>query len=202
MPLSPAIPPAELILASASPRRRQLLGDAGIAFRVIPSSVPEVPEPGEAAAVFAARVATAKARAVASAHPDAWVLGADTVVTIGGAILGKPADAAGAAIMLRRLSGEDHTVLTAVSLVAPSGTIEAITVATAIRFRGLSDAEIQRYAASGEPLDKAGAYAIQGGARGFVAALDGSYTNVVGLPLDEVLVLLQGHGLLAQPGTQ
>ena len=180
-----------LILASASPRRRELLGQLGIPFDVVPSDVPEVAEPGESPADFARRVARAKASDVAHGRPGAFVLGADTVVIASGVMFGKPADRADARRMLTRLSGSTHRVLTAVALIGPEGTVDELAVETAVEFRPLSEAEVEAYLDSGEPFDKAGAYAVQGGAAQFVTRIEGSYSNVVGLPLDEVTTLLR-----------
>ncbi len=187
-----------LVLGSASPRRAALLRELGVAFEVCASDVPEVPQPGEDPAAFARRAAIDKGLAVARARRGAWVLAADTVVTIDSAILGKPADEAEARAMLRRLSGREHAVLTAIALIAPDGTCAAAEVVrSAVTFRDLTAAEIDAYVATGEPADKAGAYAIQGGAAGFVRAVRGSLSNVIGLPVDEVRALLARHALAA-----
>lgn len=172
----------------------------GIAFDVVASDVPETACPGEGPEAFAARLAREKALAVARAFPAAHVLGADTVVVVDETVFGKPADRDDARRMLGTLSGRTHRVCTAVALVAPAGTVDEIRVDTVVEFRALSDAEIEAYLDSGEPFDKAGAYAVQGGAAGFVARLEGSYSNVVGLPVEEVGVLLRrrllaGHAL-------
>jgi septum formation protein len=193
-----------LVLGSASPRRAALLREMGVPFVVCASDVPEAPFPGEAPAAFAARAARDKGAAVARLRPHAWVLAADTVVAVGGEILGKPRDDADARRMLRLLAGRGHEVLTAVALYAPGGACrETLVVATRVSFRDLADAEIAAYVASGEPADKAGAYAIQGGAAPFVGAVEGSYSNVVGLPVDEVHALLRRHrvpaGAVAAP---
>lgn len=186
-----------LILASASPRRRDLLRRVGVVFDAVPSAIPEVPAPGEAAADFARRAAQEKAMAVARAHPDRWVLGADTVVVVDGQILGKPASPADARAMLERLSARVHQVLTGVALVGPDGTAcEVLVIESTVEFRELSAEEIGAYVESGEPLDKAGAYAIQGDAARFVRGVKGSYSNVVGLPMDEVEALLRRHGVV------
>ncbi len=188
---------AELILASASPRRRELLQRLGVGFRVESSAVPEMPRSNECAPAFVRRIAREKAFAVAQSYPEAWVCGADTVVVADGEMLGKPTDAPDAQRMLRRLSGASHHVLTGVALVGPARRAEVdLVVSTVVQFRALDEDEITTYVASGEPMDKAGAYAIQGGAAQFVAQVVGSHTNVVGLPLDEVRELLQRHGLL------
>jgi septum formation protein len=180
-----------LILASASPRRAELLNAAAIDFDIMPADVDESVHDGESAEVYAARVAEAKARAVLEGRPDRPVLAADTVVVVDGRILGKPADAADAARMLRLLAGRQHDVLTAVTvgggaLPAPVTRVEW----TRVEFAPLTDAEIAWYVASGEPMDKAGAYAIQGRASRFVERIDGSYSNVVGLPVALVYRLL------------
>ncbi len=186
-----------LILGSASPRRAALLAELGVSFAVHASDVPEVPRTGEAPEAFARRAARHKATAVARLHPADWILAADTIVVIDGAILGKPLDVADARAMLHRLSGRTHEVLTAVVLCAPGGgCAESAMVRSAVAFRSLAEDEIAAYAASGEPADKAGAYAIQGGAAAFVQRLDGSLSNVIGLPLDEVRAMLERHGLL------
>ena len=182
--------PTALVLASASPRRRELLAAHGIACVVDPSSVPEAPRPDEAAADFAARVAREKAGEVAPRHPHAHILGADTVVVVDGAVFGKPADADDARRMLRILAGRTHQVLTAVALVTPSGDVDAFVVTSEVEFRPLSEDDITAYLATGEPFDKAGAYAVQGHGGAFVTAVRGSYSNVVGLPMDEVRALL------------
>ena len=183
-----------LVLGSASPRRAALLREMGRPFTVCVSDVPETPRPGEAPAAFARRAALDKGAAVARLCAGAWVLAADTVVAVDAEILGKPRDDADARRMLRQLADRRHDVLTGVALFAPDGVCaETVVVRTAVTFRALSDAEITAYVASGEPADKAGAYAIQGGAAGFVRAVVGSYSNVVGLPIDEVRALLDRH---------
>jgi nucleoside triphosphate pyrophosphatase len=183
-----------LVLGSASPRRAALLREMGVPFTVCVSDVPETPLPGEAPAAFARRAALDKGDAVARLSPGAWVLAADTVVAVDDEILGKPCDEADARRMLRLLANRRHDVLTGVALFAPDGACaDALVVRTAVTFRSLSDEEIATYVASGEPADKAGAYAIQGGAAPFVRAVDGSYSNVVGLPVDEVRALLARH---------
>jgi septum formation protein len=179
-------------LASASPRRRQLLAQVGLAPAVAPSDVDETPHPGEAPAAYARRVAEDKARACAATGA---VLAADTVVALEGRILGKAADAAEARAMLADLSGRTHEVHTAVVLKDPAGALHGVVVTTEVRFRRLDAAEIARYVETGEPMDKAGAYGIQGEGGALVAWVHGSYTNVVGLPLEETLALLAQVGL-------
>ena len=180
-----------LVLASASPRRRELLVQRGIAFRVDASDVPETPRPAESAEAFARRVARDKAAEVARRHPQAFVLGADTVVVLDGLIFGKPADRADARRMLRALAGRAHRVLTAVALIAPTGAVDELLVESQVELRALAAAEIEAYLDSGEPFDKAGAYAVQGLAGQFVTRVRGSRSNVIGLPVDEVVDLLR-----------
>lgn len=186
-----------LVLASASPRRRWLLAKLGRPFEVDAPDIPEVPHAGEAADVFAERMAIEKATAVAARHPDAWVLAADTVVTLDGAALGKPKDAAEAATMLRSLAGRAHVVHTGVALRGPAGTpSERMVVGTPVVFRSLTADEITAYIATGEPFDRAGAYAIQGEGAHLVDRVEGSYTNVIGLPLPEVAEWLRRWRIL------
>ena len=173
------LPP--VVLASASPRRADLLTAAGVSFEVRPVEVDERPLDGEAPADYVSRVALDKARACA-APAGAVVLAADTVVVVDGRILGKPADDADAARMLRLLSGRAHDVLTGVVVRRDAREATAVD-STAVSFTPLDEADIAWYVASGEPLDKAGAYGVQGLASRFVARIDGSYSNVVGLPV-------------------
>jgi len=183
-----------LILASASPRRTDLLREAGYVFEVEPADVDESELAGEPPAAYVVRVAAMKARAIAARHPDEAILAADTTVAIDGAMLAKPADDADAARMLGLLSGRTHDVLTGVVLVR-TGRESSAVVGTRVRFRPLTAAEIDWYVASGEPRDKAGAYGVQGLAARFVASVDGSYSNVVGLPIGAVRALLEAEGL-------
>ena len=183
-----------LILASASPRRTDLLREAGYVFEVEPADVDEAELAGEPPAAYVVRVAAMKARAIAARHPDEAILAADTTVVIDGAMLAKPADDADAARMLGLLSGRTHDVLTGVVLVR-TGRESSAVVGTRVRFRPLTAAEIDWYVASGEPRDKAGAYGVQGLAARFVASVDGSYSNVVGLPIGAVRALLEAEGL-------
>jgi septum formation protein len=178
-----------MILASASPRRAELLTSAGYAFEVAPSDVDETPWPGEAPGDYALRVARAKAAAAASRVPGTLVLAADTVVVAAGRILGKPADMEDAARMLRILSGGIHQVVTAVVVRrGPHERSEVVT--TRVRFLPLSEAELEWYVDSGEPEGKAGAYAIQGLAARFIDWIEGSWSNVVGLPVATVYRLI------------
>ncbi len=170
-----------LILASRSPRRAELLAAAGIEFAVRGAGVDETPHPGETPRDYVRRIAEEKARAVC-AGKDEIVLTADTTVTLGGEILGKPLDAADAARMLRALAGNRHEVLTAICL-KYGNQVESDLDCTAVWFSPMSESEIAEYVASGEPMDKAGAYGIQGLASKFVDRIEGSYSNVVGLPV-------------------
>jgi len=182
---------APLVLASASPRRRELLAAAGYQFEVVPSEIPEIPQTGEAPETFAQRIAREKASDVARRRPGAYVLGADTVVVVDGILLGKPTNRAEARRMLRALSGRAHRVLTGVALVTPAGTVDSALVESRVEFRALSASDIEAYLDLEEPYDKAGAYAVQGYARQFIAAVHGSYSNVVGLPMELISELLR-----------
>lgn len=184
------------ILASASPRRRELLEAAGQSFEAVASRVEEAIQEGEAASTAASRLATEKALEVASRVPGRWVLGADTIVVVGAQILGKPDGPAEARSMLEALSDRAHRVITGFALIDPAGEVAvARSVETIVVFAALSPAAIDAYVRSGEPLDKAGAYAIQGGAAAFAREVRGSWTNVVGLPMDEVEEALRAAGL-------
>ena len=178
-----------LILASSSPRRRELLTQAGIPFTVQPADIDETHRPGESPETFTQRLAREKAEAVFAGNPDATILGADTVVVCDEEILGKPLDEADAARMLKKLSGRDHQVITGVALVSPSGT-QTVAEITIVSMRKISEQEIANYIATGEPRDKAGAYAIQGGAAPFITQIVGDYDNVVGLPVKVVQQML------------
>jgi septum formation protein len=184
---------ARLILASASPRRRELLAQLGVPFEVVTSDVPETPAPAELPAAFAQRVAHDKAAEVARRCPGALVLAADTIVAVEAAIFGKPRDRADARRMLEALSGRTHAVLTAVALRTAAGDVEELVVRSAVEFRALTAREVEDYLDGTEPYDKAGGYAVQGQAQRFVVQVHGSYTNVVGLPMDEVRELLRRH---------
>ena len=189
-----------LHLASRSPRRRELLARLGLDFGVLDVDVPEQRAPGESPEGYVARVAREKAGAGllrVVAVPGAVVLGSDTEVVLDDEVFGKPADAADARAMLRRLSGRTHHVLTAVSLVS-AGREAATLVRSEVTFAPLTDADIADYVGSGEPLGRAGAYAIQGGAERFIQRLAGSYSGVMGLPLHETAALLQGFGIHAR----
>lgn len=202
---------SRLILASASPRRRELLAQAGFEFEVRPAHIPEEPRPGEDPVAYVTRLAREKAEAVfqkqgsgirdqgtgkpgatdsADARDGVVVLGADTTVTLDGHILEKPRDGEDAARMLRMLSGRTHQVITGVAVVDARGSEVAAEV-TAVRFVTLSDEEIEEYVATGEPMDKAGAYGIQGRAAKWIPRVEGCYFNVVGLPLALVTAMLE-----------
>lgn len=191
---------AVLYLASASPRRRELLAQLNLPFELVLPEVVECQQVGETAEQYVQRLARDKAQAGAeiAAHaegPALPVLGGDTIVVVDGDVLEKPRDQADGRAMLRRLSGRSHQVLTAVALVN-AGQVSEVLVATEVTFRVLNDADIARYWASGEPADKAGGYGVQGLAGSFVTRIDGSYSGVVGLPLVETYYLLQAAGLL------
>lgn len=181
-----------LVLASASPRRRDLLAAAGLAFTVRPTDVDERPLPGEPPRALALRLARAKAAAARQSTDPAGTcyIGSDTVVAQGHVSLGKPADAAEARATLRALSGTEHRVITAVAVLTRGRTRTRVVTAR-VRFRPLTDAEIAAYVATGEPFDKAGAYGIQGRGGALVDRISGSYTAVIGLPLHETLALLE-----------
>jgi len=190
----PDDPTPRLVLASSSPRRAEILTSLGIPFRVDPGDVDETALPGEGPEATARRLAEAKAAAVAPRHPGAWILAADTLVVLGEDVLGKPRDDAEAAHMLSRLSGRDHRVVTGTCLrpAGGPGTTEADW--SLVRFAPLSEDEIAWYVATGEPRDKAGAYAVQGLGARFVERIEGSFTNVMGLPARAVYRLLRESG--------
>lgn len=189
-----------LVLASSSPRRQELLRNAGIAFTVRPADVAEVLGPGEGPLDYPRRLARDKARTVRAQVTDsAMVLGADTIVVVDQHILEKPADAADAVRMLRLLSGRTHQVTTGVCLIG-AGFEDVRTETTAVTFDRLTEEEIAMYVAHGEPVDRAGAYAIQGIASRWVCRLDGCYFNVVGLPVPLVYRMLREHGVSVAGG--
>ena len=189
MPGVPGVPRVQLILASRSPRRSELLKAAGISFEVLAAEIDETPHPNEAPAAYVERLAIEKARAVLALRPGARVLGADTTVTIDGEILGKPVDEADALRMLRLLSGRPHEVHTGIALASASGVRSAVDT-TRVWFASMTDEDISWYVATGEPIDRAGAYAIQGFASRFIPRIEGSYSNVVGLPVALVSSIL------------
>jgi septum formation protein len=199
-----------LLLASASPRRAELLTAAGIEFDALPANVDEVMDIEETPEGYARRLAQLKAEAIKPRAGERPILGADTIVLVDNEVLGKPADAEDARRMLRLLSGREHAVLTAVCLINPEGPAEAgpyvrefvrwrvqtLVARTTVEFAPLTPEEIDWYVASGEPMDKAGGYAIQGLASRFVTRIHGSYSNVVGLPVSVVYHLCTTAGLL------
>ncbi len=194
-----------LVLASASPRRQELLRNAGIPFSVFPANISEAPLPGENPRHCAERLAREKAHATLREHPEKLVLGADTIVVVDGEILGKPRNQADASRMLRLLSGRTHQVITGVCLVGSlrtgnqkleTGFEDTRSETTKVTMTGLTDEEIQSYIATGEPMDKAGAYAIQGMASRWIPRIEGDYFNVVGLPMALVQTMLKEHGVL------
>lgn len=198
-----------LVLASASPRRKDFLKSLGLAFHICPSpdDVEPHPEPGEAPDAYVRRAAGAKAGYVKkslSGHAElrgAAVLGVDTAVILHGNILGKPRDAAEALAFLRRLAGQSHQVISACALCLPDGREQVFSVASTVRMWNAPDAVLKAYAASPEPLDKAGGYAVQGIGAFLIASIDGSWSAVVGLPLTELVCLLSEQGIIApRPG--
>jgi septum formation protein len=185
-----------LILASGSPRRRELLARAQIDFEVMQSGLEEVRAPGESARDYALRMAREKTLAVSDRHPGHTVLGADTVVECNGEILEKPVDAPDATRMLTALSGRTHTVVTAFAIASNGKIIAGEAVASRVTFRPLTPQEIAAYIETREPFDKAGAYGIQGIGGGFISQVDGSRDNVMGLPTDAVIAALRANGIL------
>jgi septum formation protein len=187
--LSPSA--SRIVLASASPRRAEILSSLGIPFVVRPVDVPEVPLPGETAESAATRLAADKAGAAAERDPDAWILAADTLVFLEGRILGKPRDEDDAKAMLRLLAGREHGVVTAVRLRDGRSAGTGIAEISRVRFAPMTEVEIAWYAATGEPRDKAGAYGVQGLGARFIQEIHGSFTNVMGLPARGVYELLR-----------
>jgi septum formation protein len=185
-----------LVLASSSPRRAELLRNAGIDFTIHASHVPEFPNPGEAPVDYVRRLAREKAQAIAPHHPGKFILGADTTVIVDHHMLEKPADNADTDRMLRLLSGRAHQVTTGVCLITPDGRTDVRSETTQVTFAPLTDDEIRFYISTGEPVDRAGAYAIQGYASRWVTAISGCYFNVVGLPVPLVYRMLIEHRAL------
>jgi septum formation protein len=183
-----------IILASASPRRQELLRQIGVAHRVQPADLDESGRPGEDPGGYVRRLAAAKAEAVYAAEPARPVLAADTAVVLGAELFGKPADRTDCLRMLAALAGRTHQVLTAIAVRHAGGLLEALSV-NEVTFRALSAAECRRYVATGEPLGKAGGYAVQGLAATFITRLAGSYSGVMGLPLAETATLLAAAGV-------
>jgi septum formation protein len=196
-----------LILASASPRRQELLRNAAISFSVEPTDIPEIPRPGEPARDFTERLAREKARVIAARHSNVFVLGADTTVVVDGQILNKPENDADAQRMLRLLSGRSHQVITGVCLIRPDRlrtenrelrtTFEDVrSETTSVEFAPLADSDIDYYVSTREPMDKAGGYAIQGIASRWIPRIEGDHANVVGLPVALVYKMLREHGAI------
>ncbi len=188
-----------IYLASASPRRRELLHQLGLAFEAVPSQIDEIRQPGEAAADYVVRMALDKARHVAArmraeGRPQRPVLGADTEVVVDGEVLGKPANAPAAAAMLNRLAGRAHEVLSGIALIAGEKEWTALSRSRVI-FAPMTATEVEAYCATGEPLDKAGGYAIQGRAAAWIERIEGSYSGVMGLPLHELVMMMGKAGL-------
>ncbi|HCR03990.1 MAG TPA: septum formation protein Maf [Gemmatimonadetes bacterium] len=183
-----------LVLASASPRRTVLLDMLGLAHEVVHANVDETLVPGESAAAQVERLACAKALAVADLRPDAIVLGADTVVVLDGQLLGKPASRQDALATLLRLAGRDHMVLSGIALVSPGGIVYSAVSTTRVTFRTLHEDLARRYVSTGEVLDKAGSYGIQGLGAALIESIEGDYFTVVGLPVPEFLRLLERAG--------
>ncbi len=207
----------ELILASASPRRRELLQRLGLEPRIVPADIVEVPLADESPSAYVERLAREKALAVAALHPDALVVAGDTTVVLDGRFLEKPTDVAGAVAMLEHLSGRTHEVLTALAVAPPAADSIGILTdghspeiserqvfsrvdRTGVTFRDLSPDEIASYVATGEPMDKAGGYGIQGMAGTFVSEIEGDYFTVVGLSLNGLVELLREAGWEWRPG--
>ena len=193
--------PAPFVLASGSPRRRELLGEAGLRFEIHAPVIEESSSRALSIRELTIWNATRKALAVARARHDAVVLGADTLVVLAGEVIGKPADMKEARCILRRLSGREHEVCTSVFVCAEGGARRhSFHVFTGVRFRALSDADITAYFSKIDPLDKAGAYAAQGHGSSIIAEIRGSFTNVVGLPMEETLRVLAGFGVTPRSG--
>lgn len=186
-----------LILASRSPRRKRLLHGLGIEFQIAPSGTDESSSGREPPGETARNRARLKSDSVSASFPESWVLGADTIVVLDGRIFGKPEDAPGAERMLGELSGRVHDVITGICLTHAAGNIRRTgSVLTRVRFKHLSEGEIAAYVRTGAPMDKAGAYGIQGRGSFLVRSIEGSYTNVVGLPLCETVEWLLGEGII------
>jgi len=181
---------ARIILASASPRRRELLAQAGIDFEVIPSPAEEIHDPSMPPGALCEENARLKAAAIAKDHPGAWVIGADTLVFLDGQPLGKPADLAEAASMLATLSGRTHEVRTGVCVIDPAGKPHTFHATTAVTFRTLDAEAIRAYHALVNPLDKAGAYGIQEHGERIIESIEGPFDNVMGLPVDPILAYI------------
>ncbi len=186
-----------LILASSSPRRQEYFLGLGLEYRVHAADIDETPFPEEKTHDFVRRMAVEKARPVMDLYPDAWIVAADTVVSLAEAILGKPKDSVGAVSMLMQLSGKEHLVQTGICLACrQEGVVAVQSVSTRVAFSSFSKKVAQAYVATGEPMDKAGSYGIQGKGAFLVREIMGSYSNVVGLPLCELLIMLEEYGVI------
>jgi septum formation protein len=186
----------KFILASQSPRRRELLASIGLAFEVIPSAIPEVRGEGESPEEYVGRLSREKAAAVAALHPDRWIIAADTTVLLGEQLLEKPADPPDAVRMLATIAGQTHIVYTGVTVLNLAQQYRDTRIAESeVRMLPLTVEDIEWYVATGEPLDKAGAYAVQGIGAMFIDSIHGSYTNVVGLPLALLFQMLRRAGI-------
>jgi len=187
-----------LILASASPRRQGYLLELGMEFRIQSADIDETPFPEEKPHAFVRRMAVEKAKPIMDLYPDAWIVAADTVVSLADVILGKPKDSKDAVSMLMQLSGREHWVQSGICLACRQEEVIAVqSVSTRVVFSSFSEKVAQAYVATGEPLDKAGSYGIQGKGAFLVKEIEGSYSNVVGLPLCELLLMLESHGVIA-----
>lgn len=186
-----------LILASSSPRRREFLDQLGLKFSVEPAHIDETPLNAESPEDFARRMALDKARTLAGHHPESCIIAADTVVALGGTIFGKPADAAEALLYLQQLQGKTHRVITGIAVLLNENNIEESRIeTTSVTFDFFDAAILQAYVNSGDPLDKAGAYGIQGQGTFLVRSITGSYSNVVGLPVNQLLSVLLNHQII------
>lgn len=190
----------QIILASGSPRRRRFLEELGLDFTVSVADVDEAVRSGESPRAFVSRLAQEKAQAIVADHPEAWVIGADTVVVMADEILGKPTEPQDALAMLIKLAGRTHEVWTGFAIIRGSSTVVTRAVRTEVTFVSADEDVLAAYAASGEPLDKAGAYGIQGRGGVLVEKIDGSYSNVVGLPMAELVKELLDLGAIVPAG--
>jgi septum formation protein len=181
---------SKIVLASQSPRRVELLKEISTQFEVVPSSIEEVLDPGLRPEANAQNLARAKAESIAPNFPDCWVIGADTLVTLDHQIFGKPEDEEDAKQILKKISGREHLVVTGICVVGPKKTLTKAVISQ-VKIKPLTDQEIEDYIATGEPMDKAGAYAIQGKGSFMVRSFSGSRNNIIGLPLDELKILLK-----------
>lgn len=193
-PVREARPAPPIVLASASPRRAQLLGMMGLEFDIAPPSVDESRKEGEPPAIYAERLAREKALAVAASRPDSLVIGSDTVVAIEGEVLGKPRDREEAVEILLRLQGREHRVETGIAVVAPDGRVESSVEGVRVEFRPFDRRTAEEYVATGEPMDKAGAYGIQGYGAAIVDRIEGDFYAVMGLPIARLISILQAMG--------